>query len=87
MITRWTFYFDQDNLRSNVKVEAENLRIAQFIQDNPKGLLRLTITNQDDIYVNLDMVKCIACQVVTEEQLKSEQEKAPVVEEQDELDG
>lgn len=76
MITRWTFYFDQDNLRSEVKDEAENLRIGQYIADNPKGLLRLCVSEGNDIYVNLSMVKCFACQIFTEQQLIEEKRLA-----------
>ncbi len=77
MITRYTFYFNQDNIRSDVSSEEESTRIAAFIKHHPHDMLKLPGDNAD-IYVNLSMVKCIGKVSMSQEQLDAEKVCAPV---------
>lgn len=54
---RWTFFFEEGNIKSDVKEEAEDVRISEFILEQPRGLLYLP-GEKVDIYLNLAMVKC-----------------------------
>lgn len=54
---RWTFFFEEGNIKSDVKEEAEDVRISEFILEQPRGLLYLP-GDKVDIYLNLAMVKC-----------------------------
>ena len=54
---RWTFYFEEGNIKSDVIEPLEDKRISEFITEQPRGLLFLP-GNDVDIYVNLANVKC-----------------------------
>ncbi len=75
MIQRWTFYFDQENIRSDVSNPIESDRIKDFINCDPKGMLELPGV-EATIYMNLSMVKCIVKVPVTDEQLAAEKAQA-----------
>lgn len=81
MITRWTFYFDKDNIRADIRDDDENMRIAEFIEETPQNILMITINEKDDIYINLAHVRCIASQAITQEQLEAE--RKPQIEQED----
>jgi hypothetical protein len=77
MITRYTFYFNQDNIRSDVSNDEESTRITAFIKHHPHDMLKLPGDNAD-IYVNLALVKCIGKMSISQEQLDAEKAAAPV---------
>ena len=52
---RWTFFFEEGNINSDVKDEAEDMRIREFL--SKQKLLHLP-GDEIDIYVNPAMVKC-----------------------------
>ena len=68
---RWTFFFDEGNIKSEVSTDEEHTRISALVKEDPRGMLFLPGDNLD-IYVNLSMVKCIASQPLTQEQLDAE---------------
>jgi len=80
---RWMFFFNEGSVKSDVTKEPEDTRIAEFIGDNPKGLLALP-GDTADIYINLDLVKCITRQIVDEaaEKLALEQAQAQALQHQ-----
>lgn len=63
---RWIFFFEEGNVKSDVKNEEEDKRIQEFVDANPKGILQLP-AEKCDIYINLDRVKCFARSIVDEE--------------------
>ncbi len=71
MIKRWTFYFDQENIRSDVADLEEHARIEEFVTNCPFDILQLP-GDQACIYVNLAMVKCVVCIDVSDEQISAE---------------
>lgn len=71
MITRWTFYFDQENIRSDVSNPEESERIGLYVTQCPEGMLELP-GDAATIYVNLSMVKCIVKVAISDEQLAAE---------------
>lgn len=75
MITRWTFYFDQENIRSDVSNPDESDRIKEYITACPDGMLSLP-GDKAHIYINLARVKCIVCIDVSDEQLQAEKQTA-----------
>ena len=81
MIKRWTFYFDQENIRSDVRDLEEHARIEEFVMNCPHEILRLP-GDQACIYVNLSRVKCVVCIEVSDEQIALEKAaKLPGVDE------
>lgn len=72
MITRWMFYFDKENIRSDVSSEEENDRITTFIRECPESVLELP-GDKACVYVNLAFVKCIVSHVMSQEELDAEQ--------------
>ena len=72
---RWVFLFEEGSAKSDVTDEAEDVRIAQFLENNPGGLLALPGEVQT-IFVNLSRVRCIARTVMTEEQMALESAQA-----------
>ena len=73
MIKRWTFYFDQENIRSDVSDMEEHLRIEEFVSKCPMEILKLPGA-QACIYVNLSMVKCAVVVDISDEQLAIEKD-------------
>jgi hypothetical protein len=63
---RWTFFFDEGNVKSEVKDDEEDAKIQAFVYEGGKGLLRLP-GEKIDILINLHRVKCIAREIVDEE--------------------
>lgn len=63
---RWTFVFEEGNVRSDVKEDAEDARIAEFIAASPSGLLMMP-GETTTLFINLSRVKCIGRSIVDEE--------------------
>lgn len=63
---RWTFFFDNENVKSDVTTEEEDCRIADVISNCPGTTLYIP-GNNADFYINLKMVKCVLRQIVEEE--------------------
>lgn len=54
---RWTFFFDEGNIKTDIKEIAEDRRIRGTIDTDMNGLLYLP-GDQTDIIINLSKVKC-----------------------------
>lgn len=72
---RWTFFFEEGNIKSDVKEEAEDVRISEFILQEPRGLLYLP-RDKIDIYLNLAMVKCTVREAEAQEAVPPAPESA-----------
>jgi len=59
MLIRWTFFFEEGNVKTDVKEEKEDARIFDFVNDSSSSVLLLP-GDGTDLYVNLNHVKCIA---------------------------
>lgn len=68
---RWTFFFEQGSIKSEVTETDEDERIASDLQHFATGFLKLH-GDVTDIYVNLHLVKCVARQELTQDQLDQE---------------
>ena len=77
---RWTFFFEEGNVKSDVKEEKEDERIAEFIDNNRSGWLDLP-GDELDIAVNMAHVKCVVRQVVKPEDALELQPKTTAEEE------
>lgn len=63
---RWTFYFDEGNVQSDTKDDLEDSRIRSFINEKQSSFM--SVKNQEmEIYVNMNLVKCITRQEISEE--------------------
>lgn len=74
---KWTFYFEQGNVVSDIRCEEDDLRIAEWVND-PEGLLYIRGSNYD-LYINYDHVKAIVREVV-EEQAQNPEETPEITE-------
>lgn len=61
---RWTFYFDQGNVSSEVHNESDDREIAELVEE-ASGLI--WIPGNPQIYVNLDHTKAITREIVQEQ--------------------
>lgn len=73
---RWVFFFEEGNVKTDVTKEEEDVRIQEFVDANPKGILQLP-TGKVDIYINLDRVKCF-CRSIIDEDAEQEANAAAI---------
>lgn len=60
---QWIFFFDEGQVKSDVNEESEDIRIADFLCEDPTGVIRLP-GKETDLWINLALVKCIARTIV-----------------------
>ncbi len=61
-VARWTFYFEEGHIASDVSVDCEDERISNCVEI-PHGIFKLPGETLD-LWVNMDRVKCVSRQEV-----------------------
>jgi len=74
-IIRWTFFFEEGNVKTDVDNEEQDEAISQFVEESNPGLLRLP-GDEVQIFVNMSRVKCTVRQIVDKEAERIAMEKA-----------